>query len=665
MSGSLYPSPTFYSALLSGGSGVFLPGVQNVAALQSATSTTLPNGNCYLHGYRSGLDGGEGFFKTGSTATANGGTIFTDASGRTWYRQTNNQLCIPEWFGAYGDHVTDDTAAVQAALNWLGNMGGGTLTIPSGDFFLINSANLNIPKNVMIVGDAAPLLTGGQSTWTSGCGFIVNPAYTITFTDSSQIYNLVIKSPNLLANPTSAQIIAAVAAWHSAGGTALTAINAVGGVTMSNVFIIGFNQAINIQQGEFFFQNVWIDCYNGVYMSGAGDNSVMDNVRCEPFYSGFDQASQARGGIAFNLSGSTGITMRKCFVGCWVVGYFYTNLGICTFIDSGYEWFSGVTKPSGTAAFQGQNGSSAETKFIGCYAINASTSWLLSEPSGHISLIGCSAGAPASGDSTYVCLISIYDQTIGLIEGCSFNLAGRADHVPIAIAAHTAGTLGWKFIGNTVYNTAAAPPSTIFSYGNQAAQQSIDILGIRMFGSGITNTQQYSIHNSALHEKLELMADVSMSATDGSSQAVLSLFDTASFPTGSANYMIGFWTGFYGNLVSGITLNTAGNTIAYNTGSDERLKDNLIPLTGQGEIIDALEPMSWTWKDAGNKAVGFPAQRLSRVLPNAVIPGDETAIDKSDPNFKTWQVSTTDPIVPYLVAEVQELRKRLAKLEEE
>jgi hypothetical protein len=87
--------------------------------------------------------------------------------------------------------------------------------------------------------------------------------------------------------------------------------------------------------------------------------------------------------------------------------------------------------------------------------------------------------------------------------------------------------------------------------------------------------------------------------------------------------------------------------------SDKRRKDDLGPLGEVGTIIDALQPVAFAWKADGAHDVGFYAQDVALLIPEAVFVGD----DKVDWGFKP------DRLIPFLVREIQSLRRRVADLE--
>lgn len=93
--------------------------VPTIAALKalSAPATEIA---VYVLDYYAGISGGGGLFKwdAASTATANGGTVIAPDAGGTgrWRRIYSGALNV-KWFGAKGDGSTDDTAAIQLALD--------------------------------------------------------------------------------------------------------------------------------------------------------------------------------------------------------------------------------------------------------------------------------------------------------------------------------------------------------------------------------------------------------------------------------------------------------------------------------------------------------------------------------------------------------------------
>jgi len=106
---------------------------------------------------------------------------------------------------------------------------------------------------------------------------------------------------------------------------------------------------------------------------------------------------------------------------------------------------------------------------------------------------------------------------------------------------------------------------------------------------------------------------------------------------------------------------TAGGGVAYQSNSDERLKENITPAAYTPSLLDDLKVRSFDWKaDGHHVSHGFIAQELHEVLPSAVSEG--TDLDELSSAEDVWQIDQA-AIIPLLVQELQELRKRVAELE--
>jgi hypothetical protein len=82
-----------------------------------------------------------------------------------------------------------------------------------------------------------------------------------------------------------------------------------------------------------------------------------------------------------------------------------------------------------------------------------------------------------------------------------------------------------------------------------------------------------------------------------------------------------------GTQVGSITCSTT-NT-AYNTSSDYRLKENVVPITGALERVSRLKPVAYNWKVDQTYGEGFIAHELAEVLPLAVTGAkDETRYEE-------------------------------------
>ena len=103
------------------------------------------------------------------------------------------------------------------------------------------------------------------------------------------------------------------------------------------------------------------------------------------------------------------------------------------------------------------------------------------------------------------------------------------------------------------------------------------------------------------------------------------------------------------------TITTSGSATAYNTSSDQRLKENIVDAPSASDDIDAIQVRSFDWKaDGSHQKYGMIAQELQTVAPEAVSqpedPEEMMGVDYSK-------------LVPIMLKEIQQLRARVAQLE--
>lgn len=120
-----------------GGPGLF---VENYNALRALDATVWPQGYmATVGGHTNAGDGGFGVFMYIPTSTEddNDGTILepTNSIGR-WTRLYVGPLSV-QWFGAVADGATDDSTAIQNAIDYIESLTeGGELYLPAGDYAL-------------------------------------------------------------------------------------------------------------------------------------------------------------------------------------------------------------------------------------------------------------------------------------------------------------------------------------------------------------------------------------------------------------------------------------------------------------------------------------------------------------------------------------------------
>jgi hypothetical protein len=208
--------------------------VATIAALRAFT--TVPANAVWVQGYYGLADGGAGMFEynAGDATTAdNGGTIIVDVAGHRWVRQGSYREVTILQFGAIVGNTGDQTAAIQAAIDWAA-AGGGRVRITPGNYRLTGTLNIT-SSNVRLIGDS---MYGCILTFANGAAA---DCIRVGF-QSSAINDVVVSTLSIVGG---------------AGKTSGSGINAsrIGYCQFSNVNISGVPNGIAVA----ILNNVWID----------------------------------------------------------------------------------------------------------------------------------------------------------------------------------------------------------------------------------------------------------------------------------------------------------------------------------------------------------------------------------------------------------------------
>jgi len=130
---------------------------------------------------------------------------------------------------------------------------------------------------------------------------------------------------------------------------------------------------------------------------------------------------------------------------------------------------------------------------------------------------------------------------------------------------------------------------------------------------------------------------------------------------GSVALMYFFSSAYVGDI------STNGTTTSFNSASDYRLKENILPMTGALAKVLTLKPITYKWKSDGSDGQGFIAHELQEVIPDAVT-GEKDAVDeKGDPKYQgvdtSFLVATLTAAIQEQQALITSLTDRIAALE--
>lgn len=189
-------------------------------------------------------------------------------------------------FGAVGNGTTNDTAAIQAAIDAAFAQGGGVVNCVGGRW-LIDSADLIVKQGVTLAGPYRGLGEANAINYaTIGSAFIVNPLYTIRLNgDFSAVKGLGVFKKGLTVPTSLAEAGTLVASFSGKGitvgdGTSNKANDSYVGYCL----ILGFQYAYYNDFNERpRVEYVSGDCTNGIYMSRVFDMDHLSHCHFWPF----------------------------------------------------------------------------------------------------------------------------------------------------------------------------------------------------------------------------------------------------------------------------------------------------------------------------------------------------------------------------------------------
>jgi hypothetical protein len=256
------------------------------------------------------------------------------------------------------------------------------------------------------------------------------------------------------------------------------------------------------------------------------------------------------------------------------------------------------------------------------------------------------AGAPTSGD------LATAELGLDLTNNKLYSSTDGTDVVEI-------GSFNGQFADGSL-----ASPSITFSSDTDT--------GFYRAGSGTVSYSYNAARRFTLGDSIYVTNTSNATGIPSSSERFVQMPNNGLFGIKLQNQLTGVFTdssttttynagAFYlaGASKGSIVVSTGGT--AYNTSSDYRLKENVVPIENAVARIDSLNPVRFNFTADPTKTVdGFLAHEVTPVVPEAIT-GEKDAVD-ADGN-PVYQGIDQAKLVPLLVAAVQELSARVAALE--
>lgn len=307
----------------------------------------------------------------------------------------------PQDYGAVGNGTTDDTAAIQAALNAAAS--GQTVYLPVATY--ATSAPLIVPPCVELLSDTRTFWFPSEGGPVNG---VLAPAAKI----------------RPLASFSGAAVIQ-VQDMSTGGYTAASGNTTIANVTIDGTNLTGtvdgfrtYGSVMGLTIRNCAVMKVTGNGFNTVFHSGSGEGyGLLDQVDMRGFI------AYACGGDGIHLSGTADSTFEACHVvACTGNAWYVNNCGNSRFIGCKAEWSAigwNITYPTGT-------GSTCRNTFVGCSTDNnTGDGWYITgtQTGGYLLMTGCDMHADGHGAGATAASIHVSGAKFPvLIDNCGVYL---------------------------------------------------------------------------------------------------------------------------------------------------------------------------------------------------------------------------------------------------
>ena len=253
--------------------------------------------------------------------------------------------------------------------------------------------------------------------------------------------------------------------------------------------------------------------------------------------------------------------------------------------------------------------------------------------------------------------------TIDTSQNVGIGTASPVENLDVR-GSSTAGT---KIFG--VGTNANAVTLLVNSAGTQAASYNADtasVQGVLCVGAYTSGDTAYSLvaRGGAIIGETTGNLLVGETAVDGSGGVAIVPSTAASGACGILAFNKGNSGGetclrfkYQGTQVGSISYSSTAT--AYNTSSDYRLKEDIIPMAGALAKLALLKPCTYKWKVDGSDGQGFIAHELDEVVSGCVT-GEKDAVDAE--GNPVYQGIDTSFLVATLTAAIQEQQALITSL---